>query len=182
MKRAILVPPALVPGALDELKNWLAISTPQDDISLTALLTSALDMCEAFTRQMPLEAQCEEVLPAVRDWQRLSTTPVQSVTGVEQIATDGARTPLGAGDYALDLAADGTARIRLLAPAVHGRIAVRFAAGIAPSWDTLPEALRHGIIRLAAYNYRQRDLDSVKPVPPAAVAALWSPWRRLRLV
>lgn len=181
MKRAILVPPVLVPGALDELKNWLAIASPQDDISLIALLSAALDMCEAFTREMPLHAQCEELLPSTRDWQWLATTPVQAVTAVEQVASDGTRAALAIGDYALELEADGRARIRLLSPAVTGRLAVQFSAGIAPDWASLPLGLRHGIVRLAAHNYRQRDSNDVRPAPPAAVAALWSPWRRLRL-
>lgn len=182
MMRTILVPPVLAPEALDELKNWLAISIPQDDVSLTALLSSAAEMCEAFTRQMPLEVQAEEMLPATHDWQCLSTHPVQAITSVEQVLADGTRTPLGSGSHAIDLTADGGARVRLLSPSASGRIAVQFTAGIAPSWASLPEGLRHGIIRLAAHNYRQRDLDAAKAVPPAAVAALWSPWRRLRLV
>lgn len=182
MNRAILVPPVLVTGALAELKNWLAISSEQDDTSLLALLSSALDMCEAFTREMPLEVLCEELLTPTREWQRLATTPVQSVTGVDQVQTDGTRTALASGDYALELEADGSARIRLLSPVVTGRLAVRFTAGIAADWASLPLGLRHGIIRLAAHHYRQRDSNDANPAPPAAVAALWSPWRRMRLL
>ena len=91
MKRAILVPRVLSPGALDELKNWLAISTTQDDPALLALLGSAIDMCEAFTRIMPLEATCEEVLAATRDWQCLATLPVQAITAVDGLRPDGTR-------------------------------------------------------------------------------------------
>lgn len=180
--RAILVQPALAPGALTELKNWLAISSTREDAALLGLLAAAVGMCEAFTRQMPLACECEEVLAANREWQCLATNPVQAITDVQAIATSGTRTPLAVGDYAIDLTADGSARVRLLAPTVSGRIAVRFSAGLAPDWETLPAALRHGIIRLAAYNYRQRESEGDKPVPPAAVAALWSPWRRYRLI
>lgn len=182
MKRAILVPPVLSPGALDEVKNWLAISTSQDDLSLLALLGSAVDTCEAFTRVMPLAAQCEEVIAPAREWQCLSTMPVQAITGVEELRPDGSRLPLAAGDYAIELESDGQARIRLLSPAVTGRLAVQVTAGLAASWETLPDGLRHGIVRLAAHHYRQRDASDVPPAPPAAIAALWSPWRRLRLI
>lgn len=181
MMRAILVPPVLAPEALDELKNWLAISTPQDDVSLTGLLKSAVEMCEAFTRQVPLEMECEEIVPATHEWHRLSTHPVQAITGVEQVLADGTRSAMASGSYLVDLTADGGARLRLLSPFAAGRIAVRLTAGLAPDWSTLPDGLRHGIIRLAAHSYRQRDLDDAKPVPPAAVAALWGPWRKLRL-
>lgn len=180
--RAILVQPALAPGALEDLKNWLAITGTREDGGLVALLGAAVDLCEAFTRQMPLECQCEELLAATRDWQTLRTMPVQSVTSVQAVSASGARQTLAASDYAIDLAADGSARFRLLSPAIEGRIAVRFTAGIAPDWNTLPPALRHGIVRLAAHNFRQREADGGKLVPPAAVAALWNPWRRLRLL
>jgi hypothetical protein len=45
----------------------------------------------------------------------------------------------------------------------------------------LPEGIRQGALRLAAHQYRERDVDAPQPVPPAAVAALWRPWRRMRL-
>ena len=181
MKRTIIKPPALEPGALGELKNWLAITTPRDDATLLALLRASIDMCEAFIWRMPLEATCEEVLPARRDWQALATGPVQSVTNIEALAIDGTRTPLDLGAYAIDLEHDGRARIRLIDPFFGERLAVRFTAGIAPDWDTLPDALRHGIVRLAAHDYRQRDEGEGRAGPPASVAALWQPWRALRL-
>ena len=80
MKRAIVVPAILASAALDELKDWLAITTPRDDAALTKLLRAALELCEAFTGQMPLAAQCEEVLPANTSWQTLATRPVQAIT------------------------------------------------------------------------------------------------------
>lgn len=60
-----------------------------------------------------------------------------------------------------------------------------FTAGGVPEaeWADLPEAVRHGIIRLAAHLYRERDRDGdgAPVAPPAAVAALWRPWRAMRL-
>lgn len=47
-------------------------------------------------------------------------------------------------------------------------------------WSALPEALRHGVIRLAAHLYREGE-GAAAAAPPAAVAALWRPWRRMRL-
>lgn len=182
MKRVILTPPSLALAALDELKDWLAITTTRDDTGLSALLRSAVEMCETFTGRMPLQAQCEEVLPSTSHWQCLATHPVLAVTGCEAIEQDGTRIMLAPQDYAVELEADGSARIRILRPALASRFAVIFTAGMGADWPGLPEGLRHGILRLAAHNYRQRDLDKVSPVPPAAIAALWHPWRLLRLM
>lgn len=181
MKRAIVTPPPLAATALTELKQWLAITTGYDDAVLAAQLRAGLDMCEAFTGQMPLACTCEEILPASGAWQTLQTRPVQAVTMVEGIPAEGARFALPASDYALDLDADGGAQIRLLRQGSAGRVAVRFTAGLAADWAGLPEALRQGVLRLAAHLYRQRDSSDAQPLPPAAVVALWRPWRRLRL-
>jgi uncharacterized phiE125 gp8 family phage protein len=111
----------------------------------------------------------------------LQARPVQAVTGVEGIPPEGARFALAAEDYAIDLDADGGAHIRIVNRGAAGRVAVRFIAGLAPDWASLPDGLRHGAIRLAADAYRRRDGDGPGAQPPTAVAVLWRPWRRMRL-
>lgn len=180
MKRAIIEPAVLAATALDELKQWLAISTLYEDAMLAALLRASLDLCEGFTGTMPLESLSEEVLTASREWQCLGVRPVQAITGVEAIPATGPRYALPGEAYAIDLGDDGSGMVRLTRPVSASRIAVRFTAGLAPAWDSLPESLRHGIIRLAAHHYRERD-NTPAMTPPAAVAALWRPWRRMRL-
>jgi uncharacterized phiE125 gp8 family phage protein len=180
MKRAILTPPDLA-GALADLKQWLAITGAGEDDALTALLGAALDTCEAFTGAMPLAAGCEEVHPAHREWLALAARPVQAIAGIEGIPAEGPRFALAPDAYEIELDADGTGRVRLLRQGAAGRIAVRFDAGLAPGWSALPESLRHGVIRLAAELHRARD-GATTGTPPAAVAALWRPWRRMRLL
>lgn len=181
MKRAITVPPVLAAEALDELKDWLAITTTRDDASLARLLRAALETCEAFTGTMPLIATCEEVHVASYEWSRLAAAPVNAITQVEELASDGARTALPVDAYMIDVTADGCGRMRLVRSTGVTRVVVQFDAGLAVDWASLPEGLRHGVIRLAAHNYRERDGGAAKAHPPAAVAALWQPWRRMRL-
>lgn len=184
MKRVILAAPVLAPAALAELKDWLGISQPGDDAQLSALLRAALETCEAYTGSLPLLVSAEESLDGAQGgWQALASCPVQAISRVEGVMPGGLRAALPVAAYAVDLLADGTGRVRLLAP-VAGAIAVRLAAGIAPDWAGLPDGLRHGVIRLAAHGYRQRDEGAGAAAPaalPAAVAALWRPWRRMRL-
>jgi uncharacterized phiE125 gp8 family phage protein len=181
MQRLIVTPPVLPPAALGELKDWLGISTAMDDAPLAVLLRAALDLCEDFTGRMPVQATCEEVLNIAGGWQRLATQPVQAIVSVEGIPAEGPRFALAADAYELDLDADGGGLVRVERQGTAGRIAVRFVAGLAPDWAGLPEALRHGMIRLAAHQHRAREGDGPNPLPPAAVAALWRPWRRMRL-
>jgi uncharacterized phiE125 gp8 family phage protein len=181
MKRAIVTPPVLPPAALAELKQWLGVSTTRDDALLIALLGASLEVCEAFTGSVPIECLCEEVLNVTTNWQALGTRPVQAITSVEGIPASGARFALAASAYAIELDADGSGRVLVTSRGTATRIAVRFTAGLATSWATLPEGLRHGILRLAAHQHRERDASGTDATPPAAVAALWRPWRRLRL-
>jgi uncharacterized phiE125 gp8 family phage protein len=181
MKRLIVTPPVLPPAALAELKEWLGITTAQDDAPLGAVLRAALELCEDFTGRVPLVCECEEQVEACSTWQRLGTRPVQAITALSGIAADGSVVALPSTAYEFDLAADGGGLVRVLDPGQARRVAVRFAAGIAADWASLPGTLRHGVIRLAAHQHRAREDADAGPVPPIAVAALWRPWRRLRL-
>lgn len=180
MKRAIIAPAAPAPEALAELKQWLAITTPREDESLARLIAAALELCESFTGSLPLECTCEENVAATAAWQLLATRPVQAVVSVAGIGPAGERFALAADAYEIELDGDGGARLRLLRADGARRIAVRVVAGLAPTWRDLPDGLRHGVIRCAAHLHRQRD-GAGEALPPAAVTALWRPWRRMRL-
>lgn len=181
MNRVIITPATLPGSALAELKQWLGITTTDDDAPLAALLDAAIEACEHFTGRMALACACEETLPALPGWHALATRPVTAITQVEGIDIDGDRFAIAAGSYEIDIEADGTGRVRLPSLADDARVAVRFTAGLAEAWDTLPPALRHGAIRLAAHQHRQREDTGAAPLPPPSVAALWRPWRLLRL-
>ena len=182
MKRLIVTPAVIAPAALAELKDWLGITAAQDDAQLSALLRAGLELCEQFTGLMPLQQLCEEVLAATADWQCLATRPVQAISQVDGLPDEGARFALPAASYAIDLDADGGGSVRIGNPGSAGRVAVRFTAGLAPDWASIPDGLRHGVLRLAANQYRHREDETQQgAMPPAAVAALWRPWRRMRL-
>ena len=51
---------------------------------------------------------------------------------------------------------------------------------VAADWPGLAEPVRQGILRLVAHLFLHRDAVADQG-PPAAVAALWRPWRRMRL-
>ncbi len=179
MQRAIVLPADLSGAALDELKQWLGISRDAEDAKLISLLQASLEICEAFTGQLPLEVELEERLAPSSRWQSLSSRPVRAITSAEWIASDGVHTLLTSDDYEVDIDAQSVGSIRTDRQINGTAIRVLCRAGLAMDWRSLPDALRHGIIRLSAYHYRERDMD--KPLsPPASIAALWRPWRLMR--
>ena len=79
---------------------------------------------------------------------------------------------------AISTAGEDALLLRLLESA--WQICLRFTGLDAAEWSELDEALRHGIVRFAAHQYRERDAGGAEALP-AAVAALWRPWRLVRL-
>lgn len=180
MKRAIVQPADVTGAALDELKQWLGITRIDEDGQLAGLLKTSLEICEAFTGQVPIETGFEEIHAGTNGWTRLSTCPVRAITAVETVDAGGLRLPLAVSSYEVELAADGSGLFRLLQPASEAKIAITFVAGIAADWASAPDAIKHGIIRLAAHHYLGRDNGDTSG-PPASVAALWRPWKQVRL-
>lgn len=69
---------------------------------------------------------------------------------------------------------------RLLVVAYQTCGAFVSAEALAEDWGEVAAPLNEGIIRFAAHLYRERDAASPGE-PPAAVAALWRPYRLVRL-
>ena len=99
------------------------------------------------------------------------------------MAQNNARSIIDVEDYELDLDGIGSGCFRLNRTLDGRHVALRLDVGIASIWEDIPAALKQGIIRLAAFHYRDRDrpAESGSAAPPASVAALWRPWRSLRL-
>lgn len=108
---------------------------------------------------------------------RPAARPVVAVEGVALIA-DGTETVLSAADYRVDIV-EGAARVSVPGAGGDARVRILYRAGLADAAEALPAAIRHGILRMAQHFYEARD-DKERP-PPAAIAALWHPWRRTTL-
>lgn len=171
---------AALPVSLAELKAFLRVTVSDEEALLAGLARAAADMCEAFTGRALLDRAVEEDLAASPRWTRLGAAPVRLIENVAALGEDGAATALAAGAYAIDVDAAGDGWVRVLAAGSAKRVRVSYRAGMAGDQNGLPEALRHGIVRLAAHLYAHRG-QADQADPPAAVTALWRPWRRLRL-
>ena len=171
-------------GAIDaaaaaaETKRFLRVEGDREEALLARLAGSAAALCEAFTGQVLVARTMSETLAASPRWTRLARTPVRAISGVEAIDADGTSTALPASAYAVDIDAGGDGWVRCLDAAGKKRIRVLFEAGLADDWEGLPEAPRQGIVRLAAHLFSDRGGGGETGLP-AAVTALWRPWRRI---
>jgi len=181
MQRTVTTPAVLSGEALDDLKSWLGISRPSEDALLTDLLGASLALCEAFTGQAPLEQTIEEKVPASAGQYPLRSRPVRALLSVEMIGHDGTRSALAESDYDFRIDASDDACLGIGQDFDARGVAVSMRVGIAADWASVPHALKQGVIRLAAFQYRDRDSLRTIP-PPASVTALWRPWRSIRIV
>jgi uncharacterized phiE125 gp8 family phage protein len=159
---------------LAECKAALRLERDDEDAVIAGHIRTAMALCEAFVGQWLIAREAEQRLNADLNWQRLLAVPVQSISGVWQ---GGAALADG---WESEIAGDGTGWVRPAALPTGSALTVRYRAGLATDWNDVPEPLRAGIVRLVSHLFSHRDAADAGP-PPAAVAALWWPWRRMNL-
>lgn len=159
---------------LAEAQAFARIETGEEEALGAGLIRSASALCEAFIGQVVIERPFAEQLPANSEWQRLVTTPVRSIEGVLHN-----NSLLAATAYATDIESHGYGWVRVTDPAVKGTIEITGRAGMATSQNGVPEPVRQGVLRLVAHLFSARDGHGGEI--PAAVTALWRPYRRMRL-
>lgn len=160
---------------LGEAQAFARIETGDEEALLAALVRTASGLCEAFLGQVVIERAFAEQLPASTQWQKLEVAPVRSISAV---SIDGAPAPPTA--FATDVDSSGQGWIRLTGGAISGIVEVSGTAGMASGQNDVPEAIRHGVLRLVAHLFAGRDGDGGEI--PSAVSALWRPYRRMRLL
>ena len=161
-------------------KAYLRIGHADEDGPTADAALAAFGLCEAFIGRLLIARSCTEIVEAADRWIRLGRSPVAAITAVDQIGADGAATALASHAYAIDIDADGDGWVRVDGSGAFKRARVHYRAGLAPDWESAPAALRQGVVRLAAHLFAQREAGP-RNAPPAAVTALWRPWRRVRL-
>lgn len=159
---------------LAEARAFARIETGEEEALLAGLIRSASCLCEAFLGQIVIERGFTETLGSSPEWQRLEAFPVRSISSV---GNSGA--PLAAAAFATDIDANGCGWVRIVDPRIGGVVEVSGTAGIALAQNGVPEAIRQGALRLVAHLFTARDGEGGEI--PAAVSALWRPFRRARL-
>ena len=160
--------------SLAEAQAFARVESGEEEALVAGMIHSASALCEAFLGQVVIARDFSETIAAAADWQRLSTMPVRSI---ESVASGGL--PLPSTAYATDVDSHGYGWVRIADPAISGAIEVAGAAGLAASRNSVPEPVRHGVLRLVAHLFAARDGEGGEI--PAAVTALWRPYRRMRL-
>ena len=166
--------------ALVAVKDHLRVEHGDADATLASLTAAAIASCEVFTGEVQVERGFTETLDASTGWAALSAVPVVAITSVAGTGQDQGGA-LALGGFEIDIASDGTGRVRLTS-AAPARLTIGYRAGRASGWGGVREPIRLGIVRYAAQLYAARDAsgDDV-PLPTRSVRALWQGARRMRM-
>lgn len=170
------------PVGVAEAKAWLRLGAGHDDAVVAGLIRSAADLCEAFTGQMLIARAVTEEMPLAAGWIRLVKRPVVAVEAVTGLV--GAEdVPLADDGWRHEIDRDGAARLRIAAPGEAMHVRVTYRAGLASEANGVPEAIRQGLARMIQHLHEGRSDAGHEfgRAPPAIVAALWQPWRRVGL-
>lgn len=194
---------------MSEAQAYVRIETGEEEAVLAGLIRAASGLCGAFINQVVIARPFSVIVPPTGQWERLPIAPVQSISDVSSLDHSGAATPLPNGSFQMDIDSVGDGWIRVIQrqyllgvlpmpdaawltevdPADGSLVAAQSAgalrvqvsgmAGLASDENDVPEAIRQGVLRLVAHLFTARDGDDAEP--PAAVTALWRPYRRMRL-
>jgi uncharacterized phiE125 gp8 family phage protein len=164
---------------MSEAQAYVRIETGEEEALLAGLIRTASALCEAFIGQIVIARSFTTDVPASGKWERIEPGPVQSIISVEAVDANGAVTALPSSSYSIDIDSSGDGWVRLVDVGDAMRLRVSGTAGLAPDENGVPEPIRQGVLRLVAHLFTARDGDGGEP--PAAVTALWRPYRRMRL-
>ena len=154
--------------SLGEAQAFVRVETGEEEAILAGLIRTASALCEAFLNQVVIARPFAETVPASRSWQRLTAAPVRSIDTIT-----------GASNYEIDIDASGTGWVRVNGAAEASRLEVAGVAGMCTAANDVPEPIRQGVLRLVGHLFASRD--GAGGDPPAAVTALWRPYRRVRV-
>ncbi|QCB56083.1 hypothetical protein E5675_17680 [Sphingopyxis sp. PAMC25046] len=171
--------PGEAPVSLNEARGWLRLGATIDDAVIAGLVRAATNICEAFIGQWLVVRAGEEEAQLSAERILLGARPVIGVDGVTLLSADGSEIPLGEDAYRVTIARDGSACVTVTDPESAARVRIAYRAGMAEGANGIPEAIRQGIVRMTQHLHDARDGTGVGP--PAMIAALWQPWRRLTL-
>lgn len=176
---SVTVAAASAPVTADEVKLRLRIDADDDATDVALMIAAATGHVEKYCNTRLATQTVVMKCDGFADFAYLPEAPVQSITGIEYIDTDGSTQTLATSVY--ELRADGLeAGIALKYgqswPAIRrdSRISVTAVVGYA----AIPDPVKHAILLLIGDAYLNResiDLPAgARPVPGALWVAGWS--------
>lgn len=164
MSVKLITAPATEPVSLTEAKAHLRVTSTDEDTVITALIVSAREAVEHELARALISQTLEKTLDMFPDAIELPHPPVQSITSVKYLDTDGVEQTLSSTSYTLDNASDS--RPAWLTPAYGydwphtyaevNAVRVRYLAGWANA-AAVPQAIKQWMLLNIGHWYENRE-------------------------
>jgi uncharacterized phiE125 gp8 family phage protein len=173
---SISSPTATLPVSLDDMKDYLKVSTTADDTLITALIKAAARYLENYLSRALLNKTITEKhdsFPMGTTPIELRIAPVSAITSITFLDTDGTTTTTwGTSNYTLDNSSSlGRARVILKQSAFYPSTAIQaaavtitYTAGYGTATTDIPDEILTAIKLLVADLYQNRE-PKVKQLP-----------------
>lgn len=164
MSLKLITPPATEPVSLVEAKAHLRVTGSDEDTLITALIAASREAAEHELGRALISQTWEKTLDMFPEAIELPNVPVQSVTSLKYLDSDGAEQTLSSSSYTLDNASDS--RPAWVTPA-YGRtwpdtyaevnaVKVRYVAGWANA-ATVPQAIKQWMLLNIGHWFENRE-------------------------
>lgn len=157
---SVITAPTVEPLTLVEVKTHLRVNNTLENDLITALITAARQWVEGYTMRplmtQTLQANYDELTSLEI---RLNKFPIQSITSIKYIDTNGTEQTINSNTYETDLISP-IGRILLTSIPSYKKtlnaIKIRFVAGYA-SADLVPKTYRSAMLLLIAHLYENKQ-------------------------
>lgn len=182
----LITAPSVEPISTAEAKAHLRIEHTDDDSYIDALITAARQAAENYTGRRLITQTWDATFAEFQDEMLLPGTPLQSISSVTYLDSDGDSQTLGTGIYEADTTTEPGALRRTylqvfpVTRPVWNAVVVRYVAGYGDAGSDVPAAIRQALLIHIAHMYEFREeavTGTTVAVVPMAYRALLHPYR-----
>jgi len=178
MSLTLFTPPADEPVTLEEARIHLRVTYTEQDSVITQLIKTARQWAEEFTGRAFLTQTWDWKLERFPEFFDVPRPPLQSVTSIKYIDTNGTEQTLAASEYTVDSARDPGRIVPAYGkswPPTRGHIndvTVRFVAGYGASGAVMPAAIVNALKLQVEILYDRSDSNYLDAIVGARDALL----------
>jgi len=166
----ITVVPSAEPISTDDAKTHLNVSDSADDAYIDTLIKAARQYAEDFTRRAFITQTIEAKFDKFPAYFELERGPLQSVTSIQYVDTDGNTQTLAASNYIIDKVSMPpriTEAYGVTWPSVRdiaNAVTVTYVSGYGDASTDVPQQIIHAMLFHIGYFYENREGGDVPPI------------------